>query len=120
MRRTIALTLTALSLGVLTEPAAAQAPGHHWPRHIGHEYEMFSAAGNRAVRHVVWLASRELRRGASRERTMRVVARAYGRVEDRYDEAYDTAVCEDFADELDRWLVAAGYERIDAFDEFAF
>jgi hypothetical protein len=23
-------------------------------------------------------------------------------------------------DELDRWLVAAGYEPVDAFDEFAF
>jgi hypothetical protein len=29
-------------------------------------------------------------------------------------------VCEAFADELDRWLMAAGYEPVDAFDEFAF
>jgi hypothetical protein len=48
------------------------------------------------------------------------VRRDYGRVENRYEEAYDTAVCEAFADELDRWLLAAGYEPIDAFDEFAF
>jgi hypothetical protein len=48
------------------------------------------------------------------------VRRDYGRVELRFDEATDTAVCEAFADELDRWLIAAGYEPVDAFDEFAF
>lgn len=81
---------------------------------------MFSRAGNRAVRHVVWRASRGLKAGWSRERTMARVRRDYGRVEDRYKEAYDTAVCEDFADELDRWLIAAGFDPVDAFDEFAF
>jgi hypothetical protein len=81
---------------------------------------MFTPAGNRAVRHVVWRASRMLRKGESRKRVMSVVRRAYLAVEDKYEESQDTAVCERFADELDRWLVAAGYERIDAFDEFAF
>jgi hypothetical protein len=46
--------------------------------------------------------------------------RDYRRAENRYEEAYDTAVCEAFADELDRWLIAAGHEPVDAFDEFAF
>jgi hypothetical protein len=81
---------------------------------------MFSRAGNRAVRHVVWRASRSLKAGWSRERTMARVRRDYRRVEDKYDEAYDTAVCEDFADQLDLWLIAAGYDPVDAFDEFAF
>jgi hypothetical protein len=103
------------------EPAAAIAPRPpHWPDHIARNYEMFSPAGNRAVRHVAWRASRMLRKGASRRSVMAMVRRAYGRVELRYEEAYDTAVCDAFADELDKWLVAAGYERIDAFDEFAF
>ena len=48
------------------------------------------------------------------------VRRDYRKVEDKYSEAYDTAVCDAFADELDRWLLAAGYEPVDAFDEFAF
>ena len=115
------------ALAVLTlwagaaEPAAAIAPRPpHWPDHIARNYEMFSPAGNRAVRHVAWRASRMLRKGASRRSVMAMVRRAYGRVELRYEEAYDTAVCDAFADELDKWLVVAGYERIDAFDEFAF
>jgi hypothetical protein len=48
------------------------------------------------------------------------VRRDYGKVEDKYKEATDTAVCDAFADELDRWLYAAGFEPVDAFDEFAF
>jgi sarcosine oxidase gamma subunit len=80
---------------------------------------MFTPAGNRAIRHVVWRASRMLRAGRARKTVMASVRRLYGAVEDRYEEAFDTAVRESFADELDRWLVAAGYEPIDSYDEFA-
>jgi hypothetical protein len=121
VRRTIALAVAVVSLWACAQPATARVTAQpHWPRHIARYYEMFTPAGNRAVRHVVYHASRMLKAGASRERTMARVKRMYSAVEDRHSEAYDTAVCEAFADELDRWLVAAGYERIDAFDEFAF
>jgi hypothetical protein len=119
VRRTTALIAALLALVACAQPAA-DASQPRWPKHIGKEYEMFTPAGNRAVRHVVWRASRMLRRGESRKRVMSVVRRAYLAVEDKYEESQDTAVCDRFADELDRWLVAAGYERIDAFDEFAF
>ena len=41
----------------------------------------------------------------------------FARVAERYAGAQDTAVRERLADELDRWLVAAGFEAIEAFDE---
>jgi hypothetical protein len=116
MGRVVLVVACALALAVPARPAAAKP---HWPKHIAHRYEMFSRAGDRAVRHVVWRASRSLKAGWSRKRTMARVRRDYGRVENRYEEAYDTAVCDAFA-ELDRWLTAAGYEPVDAFDEFAF
>jgi hypothetical protein len=117
MRRTLALVVAAVALCAFAQPAAA-AP--RWPRHIARDYQMFSPAGNRAVRHVVWRASRMLRAGASRGRTMGMVRRAYGRVEDTYEEAFDTAAREAFADELGPWLIAAGFDPIDSYDEFAF
>jgi hypothetical protein len=101
-------------------PPAHPAAQPHWPRHIASDYQMFTPAGNRAVRHVVWRAARMLRHGASRGHTMGMVRRAYGKVELQYDETTDTAVREAFADELDPWLIAAGYEPIDSYDEFAF
>jgi hypothetical protein len=121
MGRVVVLVVAVMALSLLAQPAAADAASRpKWPRHIATNYEMFSRAGNRAVRHVVWRASRSLKAGWSRERTMARVRRDYRRVEDKYQEAYDTAVCEDFADQLDLWLIAAGYEPVDAFDEFAF
>jgi hypothetical protein len=121
VRCTVTVTLAVLTFWACAQPAVARVDSRpQWPRHIGRDYEMFTPAGNRAVRHVVWIAARRLRAGASRRRVMAAVSRAYLAVELKYDEATDTAVCERFADELDRWLTAAGYERIDAFDEFAF
>jgi AcrR family transcriptional regulator len=117
MRRAIVPLVAVVALCVCAQPAAA-AP--RWPRHIARDYQMFTPAGNRAVRHVLWRASRMLRAGASRGRTMGMVRRAYGRVEDKYEEAIDTAVREAFADELDPWLIAAGYDPVDSYDEFAF
>jgi len=122
VRFAIALHVTLLALSApAPPPAAAHATARpHWPRHIARDYQMFTPAGNRAVRHVLWRASRALRAGASRGHVMGMVRRAYGIVEDQYAEAIDTAVREAFADELDPWLVGAGYERIDSYDEFAF
>jgi hypothetical protein len=122
VRRTVLLAVAVVTLWAFAQPAAAApaAERHHWPKHIARWYEMFTPAGDRAVRHVVWRASRALKAGWSRKRVMARVRRDYRRVENRYNEAYDTAVCDAFADELDRWLLAAGYEPVDAFDEFAF
>jgi len=41
----------------------------------------------------------------------------FARVAGRFAGAQDTAVRERLADELDRWLVAAGFEVIEALDE---
>jgi hypothetical protein len=117
--RILVVVVVALSL-CAPSAFAAERSKPRWPNHIATNYDMFSRAGNRAVRHVVWRASRALKAGWSRKRTMARVRRDYRRVENRHEEAYDTAVCEVFADELDRWLYAAGYDPVDAFDEFAF
>ena len=69
------------------------------------------------MRRLVQRAARALRRGAGREETLRRVRLDYAKVDDRYDEAGDTAVRDAVADELDKWLHAAGWERIEAFDE---
>ena len=65
-------------------------------------------------------ASRRLRAGASRRAVMRQVRRDYFAVEERFEEAGDTVVCERFAVEMNRWLRAAGYRLIEAADEFSF
>jgi len=44
----------------------------------------------------------------------------YAKVDDRYVEAGDTIVREAVAEEIDRWLHAAGWERIEAFDEITY
>ena len=81
---------------------------------------MFSRAGDRAMRALVRRAARMLKAGDSRAEVMRVVATRFQALEDSYDEAGDTAVREAFADELDRWLTAAGYEPIESYDEFVY
>lgn len=62
-------------------------------------------------------AARSLRRGADRETVLSRVRLDYAKAGDRFGEAGDTAVREKVADELDRWLHAAGFEPIEAFDE---
>ena len=90
---------------------------HPWPKRIAREYHMSSARGNAAMRRLVQRAARALRRGDGREETLRRVRLDYAKVDDRYDEAGDTIVREAVAEELDKWLHAAGWERIEAFDE---
>ena len=62
-------------------------------------------------------AARALRRGAGREETLSRVRLDYVKVDERFKEAGDTAVRNALADEIDKWLHAAGWERVDALDE---
>jgi len=105
----------AVSLG--PEQKSPRGKRHPWPRRIARDYAMFSRRGDAAVRRLVVRAARSLRRGADREAVLSRVRLDYAKVADRYDEALDTAVREAVADELDRWLRAAGFEPIEAFDE---
>jgi hypothetical protein len=90
---------------------------HPWPKHVRRDYAMFSRRGDAAIRRVVLRAARALRRGASREATMRLVSIAYERVAKRYSEAQDSAVEEALAVELSKWLRAAGFAEIDGLIE---
>jgi hypothetical protein len=92
---------------------------HPWPRRIGRGYEMFSRRGDAAIRRIVLRASRALRRGAGRSETLGSVSDDLERVAKRFDEAHDTAVEEALANELDKWLHAAGFPRIESRDEFS-
>jgi hypothetical protein len=64
-------------------------------------------------------AARALHRGAGRAQTLGGVSDDLERVAVRFDEAHDTAVEEALADELDKWLHAAGFARIESRDEFS-
>ena len=90
---------------------------HPWPSRIARSYEMFSRRGDAAIRQIVLRAARALRRGAGREQTLSRVRKDFHRVASHFSEADDTAVREALGDELDKWLVAAGFSRIDAYDE---
>ena len=106
---------TRLAVDATTITPEKRGKRHPWPKSVPHDYAMFSARGNAAMRRIVLLAARSLKRGASRETTVERVRTAYGKV--RFKEAGDTAVREAVADQIDRWLHAAGYERIEALDE---
>jgi hypothetical protein len=106
----------AVSLGPEERPSP-RGKRHPWPRRVARDYAMFSARGDAAMRRIVLRAARSLRRGADRETVLSRVRLDYAKAEDRYDEAGDTAVREKVADELDRWLHAAGFEPIEAYDE---
>ena len=69
------------------------------------------------MRRIVVRAARALRRGAGREETLRRVRQDYVKVDERFKEASDTAVRNALAEEIDKWLHAAGWERVDALDE---
>jgi hypothetical protein len=91
-----------------------------WPHRVARDYQMLSAAGDRALERVMRHAARMLKAGRPREAVMRQVRAEFARVAKAHDEALDTAVCDTSGAELDRWLVAAGYERIEACDKFQF
>jgi hypothetical protein len=90
---------------------------HPWPRSVAREFELASRRGDRAARRIVLRAVRALRRGAGRKRTLRDVRIGVRRLAERFDDASDSAVDEAFADALDPWLRAAGFERIEGLDE---
>ncbi len=108
-------TRLAVSLG--PEQTSPRGKRHPWPRRITRDYAMFSARGDAAMRRIVLRAARSLRRGADRETVLSRVRLDYATAADRFGDAGDTAVREAVADELDRWLHAAGFEPIEAFDE---
>jgi hypothetical protein len=90
---------------------------HPWPKRIARDYEMFSRRGDAAMRRIVLHVSRALRRGAGRAEAMRIVSTEYERVAKRFSEARDSAVGEALADEVSKWLRAAGFAEIDALEE---
>ena len=90
---------------------------HPWPKRIATDYAMLSPRGNAAMRRIVVRAARRLRRGAGREWTLRRVRLQFHRIAARFPEADDTVVREAVGDELDKWLRAAGFARIEAYDE---
>jgi hypothetical protein len=85
-----------------------------WPRYIRHHYDMFSAAGDAAVRHLVVHVAHGLRHGADKARAMDIVCAEHTRIERRFPEVSDTAVAEPLIGELNKWFRAAGFEELDA------
>ena len=105
-------TRLAVELGKVRPPRSKpRAKRHPWPRTVARDYALGRRA-DRRLRRIVVRAARALRRGAGRERTLRDVRIAVARLDPG-----DSALLEAFADALDPWLHAAGFERIEALDE---
>lgn len=88
-----------------------------WPKRIARDYHMIAPGGDAALRRIVVRAAHSLRNSAGREATLLRVRQDFYRLPKRYSKAGDTIVREALADQIDRWLVAAGFEPIEAFDE---
>ena len=67
------------------------------------------------VRRVVVAFTRALKRGASREEAFVVLHRGLARVTD--DGIGDTEAEEAIADEIDPWLIAAGFKPVDGLSD---
>ena len=96
---------------------AKRGKRHPWPKTIGHEYSVFTRAGNAAVRKAVVAFTRSLKRGASREEAFLVLHRGLARVDD--DGIGDTEAEEAIATEIDPWLIAAGDKGVDGLSEIS-
>jgi hypothetical protein len=72
---------------------------------------------NAAMRKVLLRASRGLRAGAGRPETLLGVGNDLHRLAERFDEVYDKAVWEAVGRELDRWIHAAGWDRLDTLSD---
>ena len=107
--------LLAVDVRDVSEPARGKR--RPWPKRIARRYSMYTARGDAAMRRLVVRASRSLKRGDGREQVLAQVRVDFARVAGRFAGAQDTAARERLADEIDRWLVAAGFEVIEAFDE---
>jgi hypothetical protein len=90
---------------------------HPWPRRIPRRYEMFTRAGDAAVRAVVVRVAVGLRHGAGRARSIERLRAGLDRIGRRHPEVDDSAVQEAVATAIEPWLRAAGFEGIDALDE---
>ena len=89
------------------------------PEAAGHDYAMFSPAGNEAVRVIVMEAADRISRNVDREDVLERVRDRWVDLAAAYPEAYDMAVRGAVADQLDRFLVAAGDATVDSLDEIA-
>jgi len=67
------------------------------------------------MRRIVLRAARALRRGASRERAQLRWQNDFYAAEQRFFEASDTMPRDALIEQLDRWLRAAGFRRIEAY-----
>jgi dipeptidyl aminopeptidase/acylaminoacyl peptidase len=110
-------TAASLAFFAGSDPVPEQRGKRHpWPKRVARHYHL-SKRGNAALRRLVLRAARALKHGAGREETLQRVRQDYLRVDDRFDGAMDTIVREKVADEIDAWLIAAGFEPIEAYDE---
>jgi hypothetical protein len=95
----------------------ARGKRHPWPKRVASEYYVIGRGGNAAVRRVLLRVARSLKAGAEREPVLARMRRDMAPIQDRYD-VDDTIVRDAIAIELDRWLGAAGFEPVEAADEF--
>jgi hypothetical protein len=89
------------------------------PATAGRDYAMFTPAGNEAVRTIVVEAADRLTRNVDREDVLERVRDRWVDLARLHPEAYDNAVRATVADQLDRFLRAAGDESVDSLDEVA-
>jgi hypothetical protein len=89
------------------------------PEAAGRDYAMFSTAGNEAVRAIVMEAADRLSRNVDREDVLERVRDRWVDLAAAHPEAYDMAVRAAVADQLDRFLRAAGDAAVDSLDEVA-
>src|SRR5207248_1751566 len=88
------------------------APGH-WPRRAARDYAMYTPAGDRAVRGIVFEAAHDLRAGRDRDTVLDDVRASYQQVAGAHPEAYDGVVRRALARDLDRYLAAIGDQPIE-------
>jgi hypothetical protein len=96
-----------------------RGPRHPWPRHVRKDYAMFTARGDRAVHQAVVRFAADLRGGMGRRRALDRLGSALKRIARQPwgEEVSDTQVGEAIADQVDAWLHAAGFGKIDALDD---
>ena len=81
---------------------------------VARDYAMFSARGDAAMRRIALRAARALRRGDPRDGRAAARAARLRRGRERYDEAAAQRRWRRSSNELDRWLIAAGWRPHDA------
>jgi hypothetical protein len=84
-----------------------------WPHRARRRFAMDTPAGDAAMRAIVAVAARDLRAGRDRDTVLDDVRVRYQQAAAVHLEAYDGVVRRALAAELDRYLDAAGEQRID-------